>query len=45
MRATLVRIGIDQAYGAWNAPMDPETNDFVYVPIPEGPKAPPRSPT
>jgi hypothetical protein len=40
MRATLVRIGIDQAYGAWNAPVDPETNDFVYVPIPEGPKAP-----
>jgi Nucleotide modification associated domain 3 len=40
MRATLVRIGIDQAYGGWNAPVDPETNDFVYVPIPEGPKAP-----
>ena len=40
MRATLVRIGIDQAYGAWNAPMDPSTNEFVYVPIPEGPRAP-----
>lgn len=38
MRATLVRIGIDQAYGAWNAPMDPSTNEFVYVPIPEGSK-------
>lgn len=38
MRATLVRVGIDQAYGAWNAPVDPATNEFVYVPIPEGPK-------
>lgn len=36
MRAILVRVGIDQAYGHWNAPMDPSTNDFVYVPIPEG---------
>lgn len=32
MRATLVRIGIDRAYGAWNAPVDLETYDFVYVP-------------
>lgn len=40
MRATLVRIGIDQAYGGWNAPVDPETNEFVYVPIPEGTKLP-----
>src|SRR3990172_10533824 len=38
MRATLVRIGIDQAYGGWNAPVDPETHEFVYVPIPEGAK-------
>jgi hypothetical protein len=36
MRATLIRVGIDEAYGGWNAPMDPETNEFVYVPIPEG---------
>ena len=35
MRAYLVRIGIDQAYGHWNAPMDPVTKEFVYVPIPE----------
>jgi len=35
MRAYLVRIGIDQAFGEWNAPVDPRTNDFVYVPIPE----------
>ena len=36
MRAALVRVGIDQAYGAWNAPVDPKSGEFVYVPIPEG---------
>lgn len=36
VRAFLIRIGIDQAYGGWNAPMNPTTNEFVYVPIPEG---------
>lgn len=36
MRAALVRVGIDQAYGGWNAPVDPDTGEFVYVPIPEG---------
>ena len=35
MRAYLVRIGVDQAFGGWNAPMNPETREFVYVPIPE----------
>jgi hypothetical protein len=35
MRAYLVRIGVDQAFGGWNSPVDPETNEFVYVPIPE----------
>lgn len=35
MRAYLVRIGIDQAFGGWNAPVDPRTNEYVYVPIPE----------
>lgn len=35
MRAFLVRVGVDQAFGGWNAPVDPATNDFVYVPIPE----------
>jgi hypothetical protein len=35
MRAYLVRVGIDQAFGGWNAPVDPRTNEFVYVPIPE----------
>jgi hypothetical protein len=35
MRAHLVRIGVDQAFGGWNAPMNPDTNQFVFVPIPE----------
>jgi hypothetical protein len=35
MRGYLVRVGIDQAYGHWNAPVDPVTNEFVSVPIPE----------
>ncbi|MGO8688380.1 MAG: hypothetical protein ACLQLG_01985 [Thermoguttaceae bacterium] len=34
MKALLVRIGVDQAYGGWNAPVDAEGR-FVYVPIPE----------
>lgn len=34
MKMLLVRIGIDQAYGAWNAPVDADRR-FVYVPIPE----------
>jgi hypothetical protein len=36
MRAYLVRIGVDQAFGGWNAPMNPETREFVYVPIGDG---------
>ncbi len=36
MRGYVVRIGVDQAYGQGNAPMDPRTNEFMYVPIPEG---------
>jgi len=36
MKAILVRIGIDKAYGSWNAPVDPQTAEFVYVPIPDG---------
>lgn len=35
MRAYLVRIGVDQVFGGWNAPMNPDTGEFVYVPIPE----------
>lgn len=38
MKAILIRIGIDQAYGHWNALADPATGRFVYVPIPEGEK-------
>jgi len=34
MKALLVRVGVDQAYGGWNAPVDAEGR-FVYVPIPE----------
>jgi len=34
MKALLVRIGVDQTYGRWNAPVDAERH-FVYVPIPE----------
>lgn len=32
----LVRIGVDHSYGGWNAPVDPSSGRFVYVPIPEG---------
>ena len=35
MKAIMLRMGIDSKYGGWNAPMDPETREFVYVPIPE----------
>jgi len=38
MKAILVRIGVDHAYGAWNAPVDPRTGRFVFVPIPDGAK-------
>ena len=36
MNGLLVRVGIDHSYGNWNAPADPYTKEFVYVPIPEG---------
>lgn len=35
MKAVLVRVAIDAAYGKWNGPIDSDTNEFVYVPIPE----------
>lgn len=35
MKAILVRVGVDHSYGAWNAPMDPRTGRFVFVPIPD----------
>lgn len=34
MKGLLVRIGVDQAYGGWNAPVHLGTHEFVYVPIP-----------
>jgi hypothetical protein len=34
MKGLLVRIGVDQTYGGWNAPVDADGR-FVYVPIPE----------
>ena len=39
MNALLVRIGVDQTYGGWNAPVDAEGR-FVYGPIPEKPDKP-----
>lgn len=35
MRAILIRVGIDMTAdsGKWNAPCNPRTGDFVYVPI------------
>jgi hypothetical protein len=35
MQAFLVRVAVDQTYGVWNGPMNPDTNEFVFVPIPE----------
>src|SRR5438132_9596552 len=40
MRGILVRVGIDQAFGGWNAPVDPVSLEFAYVPIPDGPQRP-----
>jgi hypothetical protein len=37
MNGLLVRVGIDSTSGGWNAPVDPRTGRFVYVPIPEEP--------
>lgn len=33
MRTILVRVFVDGKYGGWNAPVDPETGEFVYVPF------------
>ncbi len=35
MKALLVRVGIDSTSGKWNAPVNPVTYEFAYVPIPE----------
>ena len=34
-KAILVRVGIDASFGKWNAPADPESREFIYIPIPE----------
>ena len=38
MNAILLRVGIDSGKhaGEWNAPCNPESGDFVYVPVPAG---------
>lgn len=33
MRGLLVRVGIDQTYGGWNAPVNTATGRFMFVPI------------
>ena len=35
MKGLPVRAGIDQSFGQWNAPADPNDWSFVYVPVPE----------
>ena len=40
MKGLLVRIGIDLTSGGWNAPVDPTTLQFAYVPIPDGAQRP-----
>lgn len=35
MKAILIRVGTDLEYDGWNAPVDPRSKQFVYVPIPE----------
>lgn len=34
-KGLLIRVGIDSVYGEWNAPINTNTGDFVYLPIPE----------
>jgi hypothetical protein len=34
-QAILIRVGADSTYGGWNAPVNPCTGEFAYVPIPE----------
>jgi Nucleotide modification associated domain 3 len=35
VKAILVRVAVDHSYGHWNAPVELESGQFVYVPIPE----------
>ena len=34
-KGLLVRVGIDQTFGECNAPINPSTNDYIYMPIPQ----------
>jgi hypothetical protein len=34
-KGLLMRVGIDQTFGKYNAPVNPETNDYIYMPIPQ----------
>lgn len=35
-KGLLMRVGIDQTYGEYNAPINAITNDYIYMPIPQG---------
>ena len=35
-KGLLMRVGIDQTCGEYNAPINPFTNDYIYLPIPQG---------
>jgi hypothetical protein len=35
MKALLVRVGVDSSCGNWNGPVNSQTGEFAYVPIPE----------
>jgi hypothetical protein len=37
-KGILIRVGIDSSYGEWNAPVNPDNGDFVFLPIPENKK-------
>ena len=34
-KGLLIRVGIDQTFGEYNAPINPSTNDYIYMPIPQ----------
>lgn len=36
IKGLLMRVGIDQTFGGYNAPINPSTNDYMYIPIPQG---------
>ncbi|MDP1665353.1 MAG: hypothetical protein Q8L79_09520 [Methylobacter sp.] len=35
-KGLLMRVGIDQTFGGYNAPINPITDDYMYLPIPQG---------